>query len=379
LKVIFVTPDRVGPAPGGIGGILHALGNRLGRGEYELTAVAPRHHLADAPPVDNPSSIEEIDARTLRRRISNYDPKDTILHFNYPLLHPELILLSPGSIPAIATIHTSAIGELRSLQTVSHDSLTSKDAAFIGTFPLQYFAESRGGGASVLVGVSRSVMNETKASHVRGSNWRWQVVPNGIDLDLFTRRLPGRASDRPILLFVGRHIARKGVADLLRAFGRVRLHSSRPLLVLTGQPSTATHQLVRKYLPPAARADVTIAGFVSRERLAKLLSEATALVFPSHYEGCPLALLEALGAGCPVIGYAIPSVLEIVGEENSGCVLVPPFSVGALCKAIVDLLDSAEQQNKLRAEAVHKARSSFDIERVATSYRSLYAAALEGG
>jgi len=378
-KVIFVTPDNVREAPGGIGGILASLSDRLGREGYEFAAVVPNRRASRAPSVAQTVRVEEIDAKSLRRQIANYDPGDTVVHFNYPLLHPELILAATASIPTIATIHTTAIGELKSLATVSPASLTPSDAAFVGTFPFQYLAEARGSKASAVIGVSRSVMNETTTSHAHARNWRWQVLQNGVDLNLF--RPGGREgpSERPTLLFVGRHIARKGIADLVRAFGRIRLHPSRPILVLAGRPSAATYRLIQQYLAAAGRRDVRIVGFVSRHDLVRLLSDATALVFPSHYEGCPLAVLEALGTGCPVVGYAIPSLVEIVGEEQSGCVLVPPFDVEGLSRAIAQLLDSSEYQAVLRNRAINLAKASFDLERVATSYRRLYETAVEGG
>ena len=150
------------------------------------------------------------------------------------------------------------------------------------------------------------------------------------------------------------------------------------MLVLTGQPTDTTYRLIRRHLPPEARKDVMMTGFVSRSRLVGLYSKAVALIFPSHYEGCPLAVLEALSTGCPVIGYAIPSMIEISGgADGNGCILVPPFVVGGLADAILDLLDSPDREAVLRDQAGRLARVGFDLNRVAAEYRKLYAAALD--
>ena len=88
-------------------------------------------------------------------------------------------------------------------------------------------------------------------------------------------------------------------------------------------------------------------------------------VLPSLYEGMPLSILEAMGAGLPVIATAVDGTPEVVEDGETG-LLVPPADPAALARAVVRLLDDRAlavrlgQNGRARAEDSPRRRSSTE-------------------
>lgn len=126
-----------------------------------------------------------------------------------------------------------------------------------------------------------------------------QFVPNGVDLEAFRptppgaratrRRSRGWSADRPVALFVGRFVEKKGV-DVIQALAR-RLPDVRWVLAGEGVANAADWGL----------ANVEPVGAVNRRQLADLYADADFLVLPSMGEGFPLVIQEAIACGTPVL------------------------------------------------------------------------------
>jgi len=109
---------------------------------------------------------------------------------------------------------------------------------------------------------------------------------------------------RHYFLFVGRLETKKNLAVLLRAFESIHKKHPHLKLVLAGKPG-------RGYESLSLGDGIVETGFVSDEEKDVLLKNALAFVFPSSYEGFGLPLLEAMGAGIPIVASKIPSSIEI--------------------------------------------------------------------
>lgn len=139
-------------------------------------------------------------------------------------------------------------------------------------------------------------------------------IPNGVaphqpvpwDAGVFPMLRPGRFH-----LFLGRLVPEKGLDLLLDA---ARLHAGDPI-VITGGASHTDAYVAR--LRAAAPANVVFVG--SRFDLEKrmLLTHARSFLLPSRTEGMPVALLEAMAAGLPVLASGIPPVREALGDTGT--------------------------------------------------------------
>jgi len=100
-----------------------------------------------------------------------------------------------------------------------------------------------------------------------------------------------------------------------------------------------------------------------RDDVPALLAASNAFVLPSLFEGTPLALLEAMAAGKPVVTSAIAGVDEVVGDGETG-LLVRAGDPEALAEALRRVVGDAELRARLgaaarrRAEAEHSAAST---------------------
>jgi glycosyltransferase involved in cell wall biosynthesis len=154
---------------------------------------------------------------------------------------------------------------------------------------------------------------------------RVHVAAHGIDHDLFR---PGDEPREPFLLYPARSWPHKNHARLLEAFALVRRERPELELVLTG----GGHEGRR--LPPG----VSLRGHVPLEELARLYRRASALVFPSLYEGFGQPPLEAMACGCPVAVSRIPPLEEVCGDA---AVYFDPTDAQDIARAILAALVGA--------------------------------------
>jgi glycosyltransferase involved in cell wall biosynthesis len=165
------------------------------------------------------------------------------------------------------------------------------------------------------------------------------VVPNAIDPVFLDARAetPEREYLLAVLSMAKPH---KGLASLLEAFAWARARSvraARTELVIVGYG--ADKDAVTERARHAGIADgVRVLGRVDHPTLAALYAGARGLVCPSRAEGFCLPVLEAHGAGTPVVVTPVPAVRELVTPADIVC---DDFSTGALGRGILALLDRA--------------------------------------
>ncbi|HEY1417500.1 MAG TPA: glycosyltransferase, partial [Myxococcaceae bacterium] len=123
----------------------------------------------------------------------------------------------------------------------------------------------------------------------------------------------------------------------------------------------------------AAGEEVRFLGFVTD--VGRVLAAADVLALPSRTEGLPMAALEAMAAGVPVVASAVGSLPEVLGDGAG--VLVPPGDIEALRVALERLWDPATRQ-ALAHVARARVASRYGADVMARSYRErLYQPALE--
>jgi alpha-1,3-rhamnosyl/mannosyltransferase len=171
------------------------------------------------------------------------------------------------------------------------------------------------------------------------------------------------AIDGPFLLVVGSIERRKNPIVVLDALA---LLPRAPLLVFVG-PDTG-YPLADEVGRRGVASRVRLLGVVPDEDLVALLNAATALVFPSLYEGFGLPVVEAFASGAPVIASNAASIPEVAGDA---ALLFDPNDPERLAAHVSAALDSAELRDDLRAKG--RARlASFTPERVRNALAALY-------
>jgi glycosyltransferase involved in cell wall biosynthesis len=195
------------------------------------------------------------------------------------------------------------------------------------------------------------------------------VIANGIDL----ARVPvASPCDGPVIGTVGRLESRKGHADLLDAVPLILNGTPGARFVVVGDgPEAATLARRARSLGIADR--VEMRGMVLEG--ARLLSQMSLFVLPSHVEGMSNALLEAMAAGLPVVATDVGGNGEVVVAGQTG-LLVPPGDREALAEAVLLLLKDPERARAMGAAGRVRVRQHFTVERMVDRLQSLYASAL---
>lgn len=168
---------------------------------------------------------------------------------------------------------------------------------------------------------------------------------------------PAPAADAEELLCYGRFdVHQKGLDVLLDAMALVRRDRPATRLRIAGRGRDAARLRALVAARAPARA-VVVEESPSPARVAALFAGAALLVAPSRFEGVPLAFMEAMAAGLPVLATDVGGVSELRTEgDASGIVLVPPGDAAALARAAVALLDDRARRDRMRDAARRAAR-----------------------
>jgi glycosyltransferase involved in cell wall biosynthesis len=192
--------------------------------------------------------------------------------------------------------------------------------------------------------------------------------------DLAISRLREELQSPRIILSVGRLSLEKGHADLLQAVSLLVRRGASPdvKLVLVGDGPERE--------PLAALAgklgigrNVFFAGH--RQDVRPFYTIATLLTLPSHSEGSPNVVLEAMAAGVPVAATAVGGVPEILTDGMTGLV-VPARDVACMAEAMRSLLDDPALRDRLARAAHARIQESFTPEAYSESVLKIYGDAL---
>jgi len=216
------------------------------------------------------------------------------------------------------------------------------------------------GACHAVVAVAPGVRDAVAALGVAPA--RIHVIPNPVPRFGIARAPAGPA---PRLLSVGRLHPAKG-HDLALEAAALLGGDSFVWDILGAGP--AGDDLRRRAAAPALGGRVRFAGFQSDPR--PWLAAADLFVLASRVEGLPLALLEAMAAGLPVVATRCGRGVEDALEDGAAGVLVPPDDPGALAAAIRALLADPERRRAL-GEAARRRSRDFDPGPIAERYERL--------
>ena len=196
----------------------------------------------------------------------------------------------------------------------------------------------------------RFVLRRTSAIHVRGEYWRGVLLSIAPELPVYvlptttepvedSKMEPAAKWVKPAVLFVGGTTAvsdnvRKGLPDLLAIVSPLLAEVPAATVRIVGPKSGDSW---KELLTPEALAHVEFMGSLSREEIKGLYRTAAVFVLPSHAEGMPNAILEAMAYGLPIVATNVGSIPEVV-EHGVGGYLFPPGDREQLVAALITLM-----------------------------------------
>ncbi|HMK45310.1 MAG TPA: glycosyltransferase family 4 protein [Methanocella sp.] len=205
-----------------------------------------------------------------------------------------------------------------------------------------------------------------------------KIVPihNGINVNEFRptdsknlRRQFGVA-DSPMLLFVGRMITQKGVSYLISAMPTVLKRHPAARLFLVGR-GNALEGLKRQVEAMGLEKNVVFSGYLSEEQLKEAYGTCDLFVLPSVWEVLPIAILEAMSSGRPVVCTTAGGNQELVRDGVNGLV-VPMRNPEALAEKINILLEDREKRMAMGLQSRKIAEEEFDWGLIAARTKDVY-------
>lgn len=169
------------------------------------------------------------------------------------------------------------------------------------------------------------------------------------------------------VITIGRLVYEKGHEFLIKAMSKVVDLNMNVKVYICGS-GPLYNDLNRQIKDLNLEENVKLIGYT--ENLTKLLASADIFVLPSRWEGLPIALLEAMMAGLPIIATRVSGVEEVVNDQIHG-LLVPTEDTDALAQAILQLAESQEQRIKMGFASRQHTLENYSISVMANQYIEL--------
>ena len=187
------------------------------------------------------------------------------------------------------------------------------------------------------------------------------VIPNWLDATPYLE-LPGpmaKASKQVHIIYVGWIETYKGVYDLVEAVSLFREPLKNCRIHVCGEGNES--QGLRQRVADAGLSHLfEFHGWLNFPEKLEQLGKADVFVLPSHREGLPNALLEAMAAGLPVIATRVGGVPEVLDEDGVG-ILLEPHDSTALGEALAELVGKAELRVSLGKRAREHVLAQYDV------------------
>ena len=203
------------------------------------------------------------------------------------------------------------------------------------------------------------------------------VVPLGLDLDALLALPPdaptmraaiGASSDDIIVGYVGRMVPVKDVPLLIRAFAQASRDVPSLRLLLAGDgPNRSEAEALAAELGRAER--VHFIGWT--DDLQRFYATIDVFALTSLNEGTPVAGIEAMAAGKPVVATAVGGVPDVVDSGTTGT-LIPPGSADAFSRSLVDLARRPDERRRMGAAGRERAGSRYSHVRLVDDVERLY-------
>ena len=181
---------------------------------------------------------------------------------------------------------------------------------------------------------------------------------------------PAAAREPALVAFIGRCEPAKGIVELLKAIAIVKRDVPGIRLECAGDGDLRAMNRMAEKL--GIGDNVRFLGWLGEEERQALLARATVFALPSHAEGQPVSLLEAMAAGCPVVASAVGGIPDVVTHSVNG-LLFAPRAPSLLANALRRVVGDPAFAARLAAEARATIDHRHSIDKSLDTLEQLYA------
>ena len=404
------------PRWGGIGSVVFHLAGHLASFGHQVTVIT-RSHSGRAPAQSGVSIVEvpwlklpmkftrsyAKNALKIIKRLHQEEPFD-VIHIHLPLASftaKEFQFMEKHIAPVCCSLHGSWLGEkqgvIRAAKAGESATWRNPNDLAIRLTGKWYSRYEKAGllNASISVANSESTLNEFAQWYAPDMDYNAKVLLWGCDHKIFRpaniddeeeqlqhemirqqydcadeKALSHDAStDTPMLLAVGRLVARKGYMTLLRAMPAILAEHPGAKLVMIGRG-----HMKRKLLKVAKKLSISDSVFIkssmSFDDLAQHFRSADLVIYPSYYEGQGLIPLESMSSGTPVVTVNMAPLTEMVDKSVGGL-----FEMGNsldLANTVNQILDDSDKRESMATKGRQLILSKYTYEHNANDFIEIY-------
>ena len=284
----------------------------------------------------------------------------------YDVLHSHWILpqgftgalaAAPLRVPHVLTVHGSDVFALkgRILRGFKRFSLRRADAVTVNSSATEAVTKEIAPGLQTLHRIPMGV-----AAH--------PIAKDDAHVEELRRR--HGLEDGPILVFVGRVVAEKGVGELLQAVSRLKNTLPGTTLIVVGDgQQRAEFELMARSLDIGDRTHFV--GWIPPSEVPKYLAAGDVFVGPSRFEAQGLTFIEAMMASTPVVATGVGGIIDSVEHERTG-LLVDVAAPEQIARAVERLVGDAKLRTLIIEAARSRAISSFSRASSAERFSRLF-------
>lgn len=372
---------------------------------------SPRRDGADRPRV-----LVVADASPAKGGISSFAERlceDAALAegFGLELLNTTRRATWKGGAPSLLNIRRAVVDVVRVARAARRSSITHLQTALLPTLPLLRVAllsiTAAASGSKVIVHAHTGLSNEATYESFRPSrpqrallallgrvsdlilmvacagkkglkpyvgHVRVEVLPNGINVDDYEAH--PASEGEPIVVYAGALGVGKGLVDLLEAVQEIGLPPTR-LLVVGGvnQRGAEDADSIRARFCDAGYGQ-SLKGEMGTIELRKVMRKAHIVVLPSHSEGHPLVLLEAMASARPVVATEVGGIPQTISHGVEGA-LVPPHDGHRLAGALEEMLSDPDMRRRMGRAARQRVETEFEWSLFRNRLMDLYESCLK--
>ena len=171
------------------------------------------------------------------------------------------------------------------------------------------------------------------------------------------------------ILFLGEIGKRKGCYDIPEIYGRVLEKGERLPLIMAGDGGLA--EVKKLFEDRDLLESVSFPGWVRGADKDKCLKESGIFLFPSYYEGMPMAVLEAMAYGMAIVTTRVGGIPHLLEDGGSGY-LCEPGDIEGLSKRLLELSKDGDKRRKMGERARQKAIEEYSMESHIKKLMDLY-------
>lgn len=194
------------------------------------------------------------------------------------------------------------------------------------------------------------------------------ILPNCIDISIFTRSSSIKMKVKPNILYLGRIEEKKGIYELIEALNELKKNFDFHFILCGAGP------LLEYSIETCSNSlgdDFEYKGVVFGEAKIKIIEQSDLFVLPSYFEGLPIALLETMAAGVVPIVTNVGSMKQIINHNVNG-MHVEKQNSNDLYEKLKYILTNPNQYQKLSNNAQSTIRTGYNIEKYIVKLNEIY-------